>query len=458
MRPVRRLAFAATATVCLVASVVVATPGSAAVAASAGSVDITKIATGMTLTEISDPSGPYEIRILTIDPTTALTIDTVMPNKTLPGVLQPSEMGDANGALAAINGDFTTTPGRPVHPFAMDGYLEQSGFQAGTSFAIREDETAAYVDTPSPSVRVRDHKTGNFQLSAWNMGEPAAGEIAGYSAAGSGVSETPASACSVRLKSLGKLTWTSDEAGIAKDYKVAVKKCQPKAMALKGGVVLATPRSSDATASLIKAMKPGHVVTLTWSMAGMPGITDSIGSSPTLVEDGQNVGPCCGNRPFFDLNPRTGIGFAADGTVFFVVVDGRDANWSIGMHLDEFAQVFIDLGATYAINLDGGGSTAMWVKGMGLVNRPSDPEGERPVSNGVLVLPGADEHAKVPARPSFAPSVSWADVWARMSSDPGSIGGLADAAVAGQLPGESPTNPPFMTIARLFSSALRAGS
>jgi hypothetical protein len=44
------------------------------------------------------------------------------------------------------------------------------------------------------------------------------------------------------------------------------------------------------------------------------------------------------------------------------------------------------LGARDALNLDGGGSTTMTVSGE-VVNLPSDPEGERPVSNGVFVLP-----------------------------------------------------------------------
>lgn len=43
------------------------------------------------------------------------------------------------------------------------------------------------------------------------------------------------------------------------------------------------------------------------------------------------------------------------------------------------------LKCTSALNLDGGGSTAQWLKGQGVVNRPSDREGERPVSDIVFV-------------------------------------------------------------------------
>lgn len=415
------------------------------------------LATGLTLTEISDPSGPYEIRVLTIDPSTALTIDTVMPNKTYPGVLQPSIMGSRENALAAINGDFTTAPGRPVHPFAMDGYVKQTGFQFGTSFGIRSDETAAYVGTPALTVRIHDNNTGSFQLSAFDNGKPERGQIAGFSASGGTVEAPPKYACAVRLKASGKLTWTAGEVGLSKDYKVDAMKCQAKPMARKGGIVLATPRSSSATAATIKAMKLGDVVTVTWSMGGMPGIVDSVGSSPILVDGGRNVGPCCGKSYFFGLNPRTGIGVAPDGTLFFVVVDGRDPSWSVGMKLDEFAQVFIDLGATYAINLDGGGSTAMWVKGMGLVNHPSDSTGERPVSNAVLVLPGADSDGAtpLPAPPVAGPSISWSRVWSQMATDPGSIGGLADAMAHGDLGWTGPLPTGLVAAARVFRGLSR---
>jgi exopolysaccharide biosynthesis protein len=47
-----------------------------------------------------------------------------------------------------------------------------------------------------------------------------------------------------------------------------------------------------------------------------------------------------------------------------------------------------NLGAVDALNLDGGGSSEMVVKGK-VVNRPSDGR-ERRITNAVLILPGAD--------------------------------------------------------------------
>ena len=85
-------------------------------------------------------------------------------------------------------------------------------------------------------------------------------------------------------------------------------------------------------------------------------------------------------------NPRTLAGVQRDGDLLLVTVDGRQPGWSAGVTLAEAARLMRALGARDALNLDGGGSTAMTVRGE-LVNRPSDPAGERPVSDGVFVLP-----------------------------------------------------------------------
>ena len=60
------------------------------------------------------------------------------------------------------------------------------------------------------------------------------------------------------------------------------------------------------------------------------------------------------------------------------------------------------LGAVNAVNLDGGGSATMWIKGLGVVNHPTDSTGERPVSNALVVLPGADLREPAPLRPRAA--------------------------------------------------------
>ena len=107
-------------------------------------------------------------------------------------------------------------------------------------------------------------------------------------------------------------------------------------------------------------------------------IEEAVNGDATLVMGGKavNCGGCGGNQ----RHPRTAVGTTKDGkTVYLVTVDGRTQS-SIGLTIDQLAVLMAGFGVDRAMNLDGGGSTAMWVKGQGVVNVPSDGP-ERVVAN-----------------------------------------------------------------------------
>jgi len=83
--------------------------------------------------------------------------------------------------------------------------------------------------------------------------------------------------------------------------------------------------------------------------------------------------------------PRTLIGEYANGDLIFIVVDGRQADWSSGVTLEELQAKLINFGVKDAYNLDGGGSSAFVYKGR-LLNRPSDGK-QRKVPTHFIVLP-----------------------------------------------------------------------
>jgi exopolysaccharide biosynthesis protein len=85
-------------------------------------------------------------------------------------------------------------------------------------------------------------------------------------------------------------------------------------------------------------------------------------------------------------NPRTLAGVTRSGRVLLVAIDGRRPGYSVGASFRESAAVMEALGARDALNLDGGGSTGMTVAG-NLVTRPSDPTGERPIADAILIRP-----------------------------------------------------------------------
>ena len=147
----------------------------------------------------------------------------------------------------------------------------------------------------------------------------------------------------------------------------------------KGGAVLGIVGSS----SVYRDLKPGSKIWFRFDRVGGKGtIKSAISGKPMVVERGRNLhGPGKGAR-----HPRTAIGYNDD-EILLAVVDGRRAGWSRGMSLHELGELMLRMKCTEAINLDGGGSSTMWVRG-DLKNKVSDGK-ERSVSNGLAVVSSA---------------------------------------------------------------------
>ena len=84
-------------------------------------------------------------------------------------------------------------------------------------------------------------------------------------------------------------------------------------------------------------------------------------------------------------HPRTGVGQTADGRILLVAVDGRQPGYSTGLTNFELALTMMRLGCVTASALDAGGSTTMAFDGK-LLNRPSDPGGERAVAEALTLF------------------------------------------------------------------------
>ena len=128
-------------------------------------------------------------------------------------------------------------------------------------------------------------------------------------------------------------------------------------------------------------------------------LQEAIGGGPRILRDGrisiEYKQEHLGRTPALERHPRTAVGYSQDGeTLFLVTVDGRQPGYSVGMSLKELAGFMATRltsftqsrkNAYQALNLDGGGSTTMVVK-QHVVNRPSDPTGQSPVANALLLV------------------------------------------------------------------------
>jgi exopolysaccharide biosynthesis protein len=133
-------------------------------------------------------------------------------------------------------------------------------------------------------------------------------------------------------------------------------------------------------------------------------VADAIGGGPVLVRDGK---PVYRANEAFEVtqiaprHPRTAIGQTAEGRIILVVVDGRQAGYSVGMTTFEMALTMTRLGAVRAMQLDGGGSSTLAFDGT-VLNRPSDGR-ERPIST-ALMLQYYGAYAPPPAESVVSPN------------------------------------------------------
>jgi len=118
------------------------------------------------------------------------------------------------------------------------------------------------------------------------------------------------------------------------------------------------------------------------------GVWNTLSFGPALLDDGVVVDNLStieidtnfGNHPIQGNQPRTGVGIIDENHFVFIVVDGRSRGYSMGVTLNEFAELFKELECTEAYNLDGGGSSTMYFMGR-VVNNPLGNNKERGTSD-----------------------------------------------------------------------------
>ena len=146
----------------------------------------------------------------------------------------------------------------------------------------------------------------------------------------------------------------------------------------KGCLVLTAADQSGLDAEFSK-FAVGDIVTLstTCDDERLANAQYATGGGDILVSDGEKTDPEGWSASLMPRAPRTAFGLLADGTVISYVVDGRSSTHSVGMTFDELADEMLSQGCVYAVNFDGGGSSAFSMRIPGeedtaLLSSPSD--------------------------------------------------------------------------------------
>jgi exopolysaccharide biosynthesis protein len=276
-------------------------------------------------------------------------------------------------ALAILTSACTTIPQRPTEP---NGYV-----------ALREGIAYRQISTPAPNPRVTqvielDLSRGKLALRL-TRGDTSGGK------------EFRSQTTSTYTRQSGALIGVNagffgpvvDSEGVAMDAAGFV---------VADGVIVSPPLVPEADSGVVRAVVCFQVrqVFIEDAQACPTQYREGLAAGPRLLRGGQ----VAADPANLTRHPRTALGINETGNrVWLVVTDGRQAGYSEGATLVEMADLLKGLGAYNAINLDGGGSSALVYadpqSGLRVLNRPiqsGSPGKERPVAThiGIFTVEG----------------------------------------------------------------------
>jgi hypothetical protein len=367
------------------------------------------VAPGVRWTSIAREGGPWRVNVLSIDRTVAATpVRGVLSNRRVAGLERPTAMGRRSRAVAGVNGGFFAVDGDPVGALAIGGRLLSEPVDGRSALIVPAD--------PAQAPRVaRTEFAGSVRVGADSRLLDGVERRRGFVPAcggrgGDRPTERPNSALTctdpselVLLSSRygGSPPITGVEATVRGGEVTRLGRPTGRRVP-RGGLRLTGNGGAGRFLKRVLRVGSRPVVDLAVRAGGPPlslaGQALVTGGGPRLLTDGR-VSVAARPEGFAPLEapgffgsfvasrqPRTLAGVRADGRLLLVTVDGRRPGWSAGVTLPEAARVMRSLGARDALNLDGGGSSAMVVRGE-LVSRPSDRSGERAVSDGIFAGP-----------------------------------------------------------------------
>jgi hypothetical protein len=190
----------------------------------------------------------------------------------------------------------------------------------------------------------------------------------------------------------------------------------------------------------------------------------SLGAEPVVLHNGRRALPWRDPNLVNPRQPHTLVGWNDAGDIYLVAVDGRQQA-SEGVTMAEAADFLLGLGATEAVNLDGGGGTT-FVAGGSVWNRPSDNDPVRPAEyqergtgNALVVMaqPGAPLPPVSPSPPAPLAATPPSAAGPRSSGAPTkSVSSTPGPAAPGQ-DGDGPLGPLGGLGARLADGELPVG-
>ncbi len=284
--------------------------------------------------------------------------------------------------VALINGDyFNTSNGVPEGIVITNGILRAS---ASYEYAVGfQDNGGAFISKSTFTINMAAQTgsgTKNITIDTINHGRTA-NNLALFTPDYSSTTRTTTEGTHIVLSVSGALKIGPSVTGTI----VSITNGTAAASLKSGQMVLSVAKTGPTSRVEGLAVGQTYTLSITSTDSRFSACSFALGGYQKLVTGGEVVSTLAN-----DTAPRTAIGIKADGTCVLYTVDGRQSGWSNGLGLKELAKRLVSLGCVEAVNLDGGGSTALGAvyagqESFSLRNKPSDGSA-RSVTNYIALV------------------------------------------------------------------------
>ncbi len=321
------------------------------------------------------------------------------------GSMVATETNDGKTVYAALNGDFFSMQTGVPSGIMIDGGRLISTDDTKYALGFLENGSAI-IGKPSISMTVTNLTSGGTAKRIDHLNKlPTIWGVYMVTEDFASTTMTAAESIELVIELEGELKASGSVEGTVKE--IVTDKYN---IEIPEGCAVITVSESWETYSQFTDFKKGDRIRIDTECAEIwDRIVTAIGGGDMILEAGVMPDGIIDEDHEKTVNPRTVVGLKPDGGVVFFAVDGRTSA-SRGLKIEDVSAVMAELGCTYAMNLDGGGSTTVMVKPSGsaetaYVNTPSDGS-YRSVANGLLFLSAKGPDGK-PAALKVSPNMPY---------------------------------------------------
>lgn len=340
----------------------------------------------------NSPTAEYEWVIHSIRDGSETTLSTVMD------IAKDYESQTGKKVMVAANGDYFYATGANVESYVNDGIVISKGPFAHKHCIGFDNEGKVVVgrmtEVEPRLVVVLDGDNTFFEVDSINK-EPGENGVAVYTQPGT-----------YTVKGAGKYICGTESSNLSQypfygtSRRMSTGSVEnDDSFTLKSGQFAVVVKGEPAQFFFDNVIFGVEVNMVEIPAGDFAGCTWVLGGYDILVDDGKVNTNCHTDNGGDGKAPRTFIGFKPDGTGFICMVDGRQSGYSVGITVNKEAELAKALGAQFALELDGGGSTTVIVRindTLTLRNKPSDGAMRR-VSNAILLVQKEKEEPEPPA-------------------------------------------------------------